>query len=72
MYNNVYYEALVEGRYQPRIDVHQTDEGDYEAVYADINGNRITFRDESQNEAFRRCSDAVVEAIREGRVHPFR
>ena len=72
MYNNIYYEALVEGRYQPRIDVHQTDEGDYEAVYADINGNRITFRAESQNEAFRRCSDAVVEAIREGRVHPFR
>ena len=72
MYNNPYYEALMEGRYQPRIDVEQTEDGQFEARYEDINGNRVTFTDASQNEAFRRCSDLVVEGIREGKIHPFR
>jgi hypothetical protein len=71
-YNNPYYDALLEGRYQPRISVHRTDDDEFEAVYEDINGNRITHRDTSENEAFRRCSDKVVDAIREGTVHPFR
>lgn len=71
MYNNRYYEALLEGRYQPRIEVTRTDAG-FEALYQDINGNRITYTDVDQNEAFRRCSDLVVEGIREGKIHPFR
>jgi hypothetical protein len=71
MYNNRYFEALLEGRYQPRIDVNAVEVG-FEAVYEDINGNRITYKDASQNEAFRRCNDLVVEGIREGKIHPFR
>lgn len=72
MNNNVYYEALMEGRYQPRIEVAQTADGTFEALYEDINGNRITYTDASQNEAFRRCNELVVEGIRDGKIHPFR
>lgn len=72
MFNNAYYEALLEGRYQPRIDVQEGEDGQFTALYEDINGIRITFKDASQNEAFRRCSDLVVEGIREGKIHPFR
>jgi hypothetical protein len=72
MYNNAYFEALMEGRYQPRIDVKELEDGSYEALYEDINGHRISFKDASQNEAFRRCNDLVVEGIRNGEIHPFR
>lgn len=72
MYNNMYYEALVEGRYQPRIEVNKHADGDYHAVYEDIKGNRIETVHEDQNEAFRRCNDQIVEGVKQGKLHPFR
>jgi hypothetical protein len=72
MFHNAYYEALLEGRYQPRIDVEKTEDGTFTASYADVNGNTVTFTDVSQNEAFRRCNDLVIDGIREGKIHPFR
>ena len=72
MFNNRYYEALMEGRYQPRIDVKRREDGQFEATYEDVNGNKTSHADSSESEAFRRCNDKVVEGIREGKIHPFR
>ena len=72
MYGNAYYIALMEGRYQPRIDVKEDASGSYEAVYEDAMGHRIAASHEDRNEAFRRCNDKVVEGIKAGDLHPFR
>ena len=71
MQNNQYYEALLEGRYQPRIDVKRLDNGDYRASFESPAGVKVEFVDSDQAEAFRRCNDQVVEGIKDGKIHPF-
>lgn len=70
MMNNRYYEALLEGRYQPRIDVSEAD-GIYTAKFEAPNGVKVEKTSVDQAEAFRQCSYEVMEGIRQGTIHPF-
>lgn len=64
------YEALLDGRYQPAIDVLTDNEGHYMARYTDVHGVTLEAIDESRAEATRRCLDAVREGVREGTITP--
>jgi hypothetical protein len=68
----MYYEAMMEGRYQPRIDTNQMENGDWEASFEDHRGNRLVHVDSSQQEACRRVTDQVIEGIRNGTLIPAR
>ena len=70
MYNNDYFEAFMEGRYQPMISVRRNEAG-YEAYFQAPNGKTYSHVDSDQSEAFRRCQDKVVEGIRSGDFTPF-
>lgn len=64
------YEALMDGRYQPAIDILQDGEGNYLARYTDVHGVTLEATDTNRAEATRRCVDAVREAVREGTITP--
>lgn len=68
---NSYYQAMMEGRYPIIIETTLASGGDtWIATFADNHGQNFTAEDSSQAEAHRRCTAAVMEAIREGTIVP--
>ena len=74
MRNNLFYEAVLEGRYQLPITTQTLldDDGSesYLATYTDVNGHAIEVTDTNQAEAHRRCTAEVLERVRQGMIHP--
>jgi hypothetical protein len=71
MKNNLFYEALIEGRFQIPIQTLQLEDESYESSYVDVNGQTITVQDYNRSEAHRRCTDKVMEGVRNGEIVPF-
>jgi hypothetical protein len=69
--NNQFYEAVLEGRYPFQIDVHESPEGDAWVAEYKSNGIVVRTTESSQAEAHRQCTEAVVNAVREGKLNPY-
>jgi hypothetical protein len=65
----MFYDAVLDGRFQLPIDITTALDEDgstiYQATYDDI-----AVTDTNRSEAHRRCTDQILDRIREGRIAP--
>lgn len=67
---NQYYEAMMEGRWRPTIELDKLDSGEYRAHYTDQNGRTIEFVDEVSTYAVNQLQGMLKNEVANGTIVP--
>ena len=65
-----YYEAMMEGRWRPTIDVDRTEDGKWRASYTDNNGTVLEATDELQSFAVNQVQGMLKDGAMNGTINP--
>lgn len=67
---NRYAEAMLEGRFNPTINLDKLDNGDYKAWYEGYSGPKVEVTDNSPTYATSECARLVREGTLNGEIVP--
>jgi hypothetical protein len=66
---NQYYEAMLEGRFNPTINLDKQNDGSYKATYEGYKG-KVEVNDNSPTYATNECARLVREGVMNGEIIP--